>query len=292
MYVVATSPSTGGAIYYKRSPLDDVSFETGLGTLLIGSEEDPRISNATSTKQALTPGRVSWSSRPTTRPRSIAWRPEDVRSASRRPCHRCLPMRRRSWSMTRSTAGPTGQLPAGWTGRDVGEGRSDGPAPRRPRRGGPGRQLWGGPPPRVCRGFVPITAGHVRIAFDAMARGSGRTEPVLALIRGDGRRRGIVSFGSRGTFGFFDGASAGGQSTLAGGRASGTRSPSTSMWPSGRWRCRSPTMAGNRPAPARGRGLPGSATTIDEICFQPAAGADGHHWNSTSVVVARMAAAD
>lgn len=53
-YVAATSPSRGGEILYKRSPIDSVVFETGRGDKLVSSPADPDIKYASSTKQGLT----------------------------------------------------------------------------------------------------------------------------------------------------------------------------------------------------------------------------------------------
>lgn len=50
LYVFATS---GGAIYYKKTSLDDISFPEGKGTPIIDSDEDEIVNNATSTKQSL-----------------------------------------------------------------------------------------------------------------------------------------------------------------------------------------------------------------------------------------------
>jgi hypothetical protein len=56
IYVFASAPCcSGGAIYYKRSSLDNVSFSTGLGTPLIQSSTDLNINNPTTTKQEVTP---------------------------------------------------------------------------------------------------------------------------------------------------------------------------------------------------------------------------------------------
>jgi hypothetical protein len=51
---VATSPGSGGAIYYKRSPLDRVVFDTGVGVPLVASTADATIDNVTSAKGPLT----------------------------------------------------------------------------------------------------------------------------------------------------------------------------------------------------------------------------------------------
>jgi hypothetical protein len=49
-----TSPTcAGGKIYYKRTPLDDISFEDGRGTLLMKGPNGKKIGDATSTKQTI-----------------------------------------------------------------------------------------------------------------------------------------------------------------------------------------------------------------------------------------------
>jgi hypothetical protein len=54
LYMFATSPTCkGGKIYYKRTSLDDISFEKGKGTLFMQGENGTKIGDATSTKQNL-----------------------------------------------------------------------------------------------------------------------------------------------------------------------------------------------------------------------------------------------
>src|SRR5437870_2062888 len=53
LFMFAVSPEVGGTIYYKKSPIDNISFETGLGTPFMQSSTDTDISNPTSTKQNL-----------------------------------------------------------------------------------------------------------------------------------------------------------------------------------------------------------------------------------------------
>lgn len=54
VYVFAASPCcSGGSVYLKQSPLDNISFPTGLGTPFIHSSTNPTINNPTSTKQAV-----------------------------------------------------------------------------------------------------------------------------------------------------------------------------------------------------------------------------------------------
>jgi hypothetical protein len=52
LYMFATAPCcTGGAIYYKKTSINNVSFPDGLGTPFIQSATDTSINDATSTKQ-------------------------------------------------------------------------------------------------------------------------------------------------------------------------------------------------------------------------------------------------
>jgi hypothetical protein len=53
VYVFATNPESGGAIYYKSAPVSSLQFEPGLGTPFIRNPTDVTINNATSTKQNL-----------------------------------------------------------------------------------------------------------------------------------------------------------------------------------------------------------------------------------------------
>jgi hypothetical protein len=53
IYFIATTPESGGAIYYKTSPMNGISFEPGIGEPMIESSLDDRINNAASTKQSV-----------------------------------------------------------------------------------------------------------------------------------------------------------------------------------------------------------------------------------------------
>jgi hypothetical protein len=54
LYMFASSPTcTGGKVYYKRTDLDDISFEEGRGTLFMKGPEGTNVGDATSTKQNL-----------------------------------------------------------------------------------------------------------------------------------------------------------------------------------------------------------------------------------------------
>jgi hypothetical protein len=51
--VAATSPGNGGAIYYKRAPLDQIQFDTGLGVPLVADATSIAIDHVTSAKGPL-----------------------------------------------------------------------------------------------------------------------------------------------------------------------------------------------------------------------------------------------
>jgi hypothetical protein len=55
VYMFATAPVSAGVIYYKKTSMDNISFEdqVGLGTPFIKSSTDTTINNATSTKQSV-----------------------------------------------------------------------------------------------------------------------------------------------------------------------------------------------------------------------------------------------
>ncbi|MFN2540288.1 MAG: hypothetical protein ABR549_19335 [Mycobacteriales bacterium] len=58
VYMFAASPCcSGGSIYMKSAPLDDIRFPPGRGTPFIQSDTDPKINNPTSSKQVV--GRAS-----------------------------------------------------------------------------------------------------------------------------------------------------------------------------------------------------------------------------------------
>jgi hypothetical protein len=274
LYVVATSPSTGGSIYYKRASLGDVSFETGLGTLLVSGREGAKISNATSTKQSITSES------------DLIVLASDNSVA--RYFHGILDIGGLGVRPSPPPAPPAGEpilvvndafdswrdgeaLPAGWVGRNVAKGGATVQA--RGNRGGVGRvaAITDGPPPRACRAFAPITTGRVLVDFDVRVRGTGRTEAVLALIRGAGGDAALVRFGSRGRFSYVQG---------------GKRIQTSARWTAETWygvtidldvAARSMTLsiadeAGHTVLPRTRAAWPSAATSVDEICFQAPAG--------------------
>jgi hypothetical protein len=69
LYMFATAPVEGGAIYYKQTSLDRIRFGRGRGRLFIQSDANPLINDATSTRQDLrrAPGLVVLASDSSTR---------------------------------------------------------------------------------------------------------------------------------------------------------------------------------------------------------------------------------
>jgi hypothetical protein len=54
VFIAATSPGNGGTVYYKRSSLDAIQFDTGKGTPLLSSTVDQQLDDITSAKAPLT----------------------------------------------------------------------------------------------------------------------------------------------------------------------------------------------------------------------------------------------
>jgi hypothetical protein len=183
------------------------------------------------------------------------------------------------------------QLPAGWVGRDVETGEATVQARGDRGRVGQVASLSDGPPPRVCRGFAPIAAGRVLITFDIRARGTGRTEAVLALVRGAGGDAAYIRFGSRGTFTYVVG---------------NARKATSARWKPDTWYKVSIELsladrstvfsianaAGEAVLPRTRGAWPGPAKSVDEICFQPSAGAGKPSLEIDDLRVARVAPPD
>jgi hypothetical protein len=275
LFVVATSPATGGSVYYKRSSLEHVSFETGIGTLLIGGGVDMKVNNATSTKQSLTAESdmvVLASDNSTARylhgvldlggpgvgpsspPLVLAGEPQLVVNDAFDSWRKGEP------------------LPMGWVSRNVAPGGATVQARGERGRVGQVAAISDGPPPRVCRRFAPISAGRVLVTFDVRARGTGRSEAVLALVRGAGGDAAQVRFGARGTFTYVDG---------------NERTITSARWKPDVWygvtieldvAARSTMLAisdgaGDAVLRRVRAAWPHPATSVDEICFQASAGA-------------------
>jgi len=111
----------------------------------------------------------------------------------------------------------------------------------------------------------------VFVTFDVRKRGTGRTEAVLALVRGAGGDAAQVRFGSRGTFTYVDGSE---------------HKITSARWTPDTWyrvtielgvAARSTTLSirdeeGNAVLGRTQAAWPTSATSVDEICFQASAG--------------------
>ncbi len=289
VYVIASAPFGGGSIYYKRSSLDDVSFETGQGSLLISNAEDPKISNASSTKQSLTfeSGLLVIASDNTTARylHGVLKTGESVPIPSLPPVPAGRPevLVNDTFDNWRDRE----RLPAGWSGRALDEGAAT--VRIRGSRGGVAQVIAvsDGPAPRVCRSYAEVKAGHARLTFDVRSRGDGRSEPVLALVRGNGGDAAEIRFDSRGTFSYFDGR-----------RAVVT----PARWLADAWYAvtididlSTRTMAlaidddgGSAVLRQKGVAFPGRTTSVDQVCFRGAAGAQRPSIELDDLVVARM----
>ncbi len=53
LYMFATAPQSGGSIYYKSTPLDEIAFSEGLGTPILRYPNATRLNDVTSTKQGV-----------------------------------------------------------------------------------------------------------------------------------------------------------------------------------------------------------------------------------------------
>jgi hypothetical protein len=287
VYVVATSPASG-AVYYKRSPIEALSFKTGRGDLLIGGDLDPRIGNPTSTRDGLTAdsGLVVLASDNTTgRYVHGVLAPREPGSASPPPS----PPREELHVVVNDTFEPwrAGEpLPATWVGQRVAPGAA---TIRMSRDGGAAARLVAvddGSPPRLCRGFVPITSGSASIRFRVRVSAPGRSEPVLGLVRGAGGDAAEIRFGSGGTFRYFDGD---------------RRMISQARWRPETWysvtltlavgdRTATLTIADDGGADVLRRSdvaFSGQATSVEEICLRPAGGDQDPWIEWDDLIVAR-----
>jgi hypothetical protein len=278
VYVVATAPATGGSIYYKRSSLADVSFETGVGTLLVSSAGNARINNATSAKDSLSfsSGLVVLASDNTTgrylhavlEIGGVGSGPPPPESPQPGDLDLVVNDSFDGWRV-----GPL--LEDHWSVRNAGSGGATVQA--RPGRGNVGRVAAtdDGQPPRACRSFVPIRAGAARLSVDVRVRGSGRSEGVAALVRGSSGDATQLRFDDRGTFSY-----TAGQKRVISGLA----------WRDGAWYRIDLDLdldahtvgitiddgpGGSPPLRVRDVPWPSKAASIDEICFQAPAGRAG-----------------
>ena len=278
IFIAATTPTRGGEIRYKVSSATSITFETGTGTPLVASVDDPTISNATSTKQALTAasglvvlasdnatgrylhgvlGLGTSSSGPSpgggSEPvaNTVTMVVNDTFDAWRRD--ESLP---RSWSIRGASAG-VGRIQA------VGGGG----AARIVTTNASGTV-------RACRPWPTGGSGRVTISLTARVGGVDRAEPMLAFVRGTDGAIAQLRFGRDGVFEY----------------SSGTGFRATAVpWQAGSW-TRSTIVvdearrtydweledaAGRRLLRVVGVPWMESAGEVEELCFQTSSGRAG-----------------
>jgi hypothetical protein len=209
MYVLATSPTSGGRIVFKASPIDDIGFPQGEGFPLIDVEGVASITSATSTKQTLgsrsglvvlasdgDAGRYAWVAGrlPGDGAPDMEAVPEPVPDDAAlvndtfdpfEPGRLVDPM----WA-TRSTGG------AAFAIADTEDGR----------RVAAASAAADGSNVRICREFAPVADGMVRIEADVMVSRVGLSDVTVTSVRHGDDQTAVVRMDDRGVFSFFDGA--------------------------------------------------------------------------------------
>lgn len=211
LYVFATSPSSGGAIYFKRTSADNISFAPGLGTPFVTSATDRHINNPTSTKQNLS-----------TRTGLVVLAADD---RSGRYLHGSMALGGGApggsapaiavsviaqWARavsflvrdTFDSAVVGNQPPPDWVQVNVGSGRASVVAAG-------GRTFVelstsGTGPAEACRDFDRQNAGEVTVSLDVSVHGRSAGSAHVLDVAGDGRRVLSVRFSAFGTYEYGD----------------------------------------------------------------------------------------
>lgn len=208
VYVVATSPSSGGAIFYKSASIDDISFAVGTGGEMLGVDALADLDAASSTKQLLgaDTGIVvvasdrdggSYAAAAAALPGGtapIASLPPVVVPDSR--------------TLVLDTFDP---FPAGSRVGSQWDQRSGGAATfgvvdldgRRVAAVGPAGD---GSQVRMCRDIPPVNDGRLRIEALVMTGQAGPDDATITSLRHDGgSESAVVRFDDRGVFSYFAG---------------------------------------------------------------------------------------
>ncbi len=217
LYVAATSPARGGTIVYKRTAIGDVRFDTGDGTILMASAQDPRLDGATTTKSPLTAGSglVTLASDIETQryvhaliDLGAGLPPADpgdqARLAPPDPPADPPPL-----ILAHNDFEPWAVGPADGTGWSVGEG-SPSEALTIADDGDGGRALRVGPADdgtsvRACRELSEDPDTRLRIQLRVRASAIGAADTSLVQLRGSGGDAGGVRLSSGGDLAWFDG---------------------------------------------------------------------------------------
>ena len=290
LYLFATAPARGGAIFMKRTSLDRISFETGRGTPFVTSGADPAIDDATSTKQALGAatglvvlanddgtGRYVHGAMSLGGP--APGEPPGGPGVSASPGTAASPSPAVVNDLIHDTFDPWavgGQVGAGWampSGDDAGT-LTVAALPSEADRSA--RALTGGATGdvRACKAFAEVAAGSVTVEADVLVQGLGSADAVVAAVRGSSGDAASLRFGRHGTIVYYDGAT----------KVDSGRPIRVGSW----YRLRVDVHLSTKTYDAEVRdgsatlfqatGLPfrtASLTAVGEICFQTSSGTGG-----------------
>lgn len=208
IYVVATSPGSGGTIVVKASSMDEISFPSGEGAPLIEIEGLAALSDATSTKQALSSatGMVVLASDPVAQ--RYAWVAATLpggNSPSTDPAPDATPV---DAPLLLSTFDP---FPVGNPLDPMWEVRANGDATFEiadidARRVAAVTATADGSGARMCREVAPQASGSVRIEADVMLTRVGLSDATVTSARHEQAQTAVVRLDDSGVFSFFDGA--------------------------------------------------------------------------------------
>jgi hypothetical protein len=211
VYVLATTPKKGGAIYYKRTFADDPSFEPGLG--------DPFITDATAT----TIGRATSGKDPVTAQTGLVVLAYDP--VTFRYIHGVMDLgggvlagtlpadppaaRPRLLFFDDFDPWPIGSSPStGWQLRpnDPPKSMTIQANPSKTDRSASIAAPKAGTFVRVCKGFAPVKSGDVTVDIRVRLARTGSSDGVLTEVRGTGVESASLRFARNGFFAYYKGS--------------------------------------------------------------------------------------
>jgi hypothetical protein len=209
VYLFATSPFSGGTIYYKVASVDAMSFAAGTGVPVIVSDDDPRISSVTSSKQNVgaASGLVVLASDSTTgrylhAAATLGGDPVAVTEPA--PAWEA-PVPRRLLNDEFDPFPDGAQIGNRWRVRTSGDSSvtiastDDGRRVARASTGDNGSRI------RFCKAFDTVTEGQLRVEADVSLLSPGRSDAVITALRMEGAESAVVRFARSGVFAFYDG---------------------------------------------------------------------------------------
>ncbi len=214
--VAATSPGSGGAIYYKRSPLDPIQFDTGIGVPLVSSAVDLTIDDVTAGKAPLTAesgllvlandrtsgrylhGVVDIGGGPPAADPADPERPTTPSAPPKGTTTTLVQDTFEPWPIGRATA-------SGWYAR-----AEDAPASLSIVAAGTGRQAlrvpWTTRGVRGCRDFAVVPGAVQTVRARVRVSRLGLEDATMLSVRGTGGEAASIRVTSLGQFAWFDGA--------------------------------------------------------------------------------------